>query len=173
MQSKWAHTHRYTHIVSKASLTCVVGQPFVVCVKQEPSLLPRLDPPTSFRQKARTATRCEPQISAAGNPVTQWLHMGPKVKVWSKEKWQAALLKRHVELKWPFDPSTFHTENASSQCHLKKTKQIHLFFRLQKGALCGQMMKNILEIYWKNSLYQDLEKLNCFKTTDANGKICS
>lgn len=104
---------KHTHQTLKASLTCIVGQSFVVCVKQEPSLLPCLDPPSSFREKASTPSRCKPQVRAVGNPVTQWLYMGPKVKVWSKEKGQAALLERQVELSYPVN-SAFSMENTTS-----------------------------------------------------------
>lgn len=71
----------------------------MVHVKQEPSLLPGFDPPPSFGQEARTASRRQPQFRAASHSMTQRLHMGPQVKVWREEEGQATLLEDKWTLK--------------------------------------------------------------------------
>lgn len=84
------------HTAPPASLTCIVGEASVVHVKQEPSLLPGLDPPPSLCEEARAASRREPQVVAADHPVTQRLHVGPQVKVRGQEEGQAALLEGNM-----------------------------------------------------------------------------
>lgn len=69
----------------------------MVHVEQEPSLLPGLDPPPSFGQEARAASRRQPEVRAAGHSVTQGLQVGPEVKVGREEEGQAALLERQIE----------------------------------------------------------------------------
>lgn len=69
----------------------------MVHVKQEPPLLPGLDPPPSFGQEARTAPRRQPQVRAAGHAMTQRLQVGPQVKVGREEEGQAVLLERHMD----------------------------------------------------------------------------
>lgn len=64
----------------------------MVHVKQEPSPLPGFDPPPLLGQEARTASRRQPQLRAAGDAVTQRLHVSPQVKVWREEEGQAPLL---------------------------------------------------------------------------------
>lgn len=88
-----------THPALPASLTCIVGESPVVCVEQKPSLLPGFHPPSSFGQEACAASRCHPQVRAAGHAVTQRLHMGPEVKVCREEERQAPLLEEQQEFK--------------------------------------------------------------------------
>lgn len=78
--------------------TCVVGQPPVVHVKQEPPLLPRLDPPPSLGQEAGAASGRQPQVGAGGHAVTQRLQVGAEVKVGGEEEQQ--LLGTHTEVRW-------------------------------------------------------------------------
>lgn len=85
----------------------------MVHVKQEPSLLPGLDPPPSFGQEAGAASRRQPQVRAAGHSVTQRLHVGPEVKVWREEEGQAALREgllwshdKHL-IVWDYDAGLF------------------------------------------------------------------
>lgn len=71
----------------------------MVHVKQEPPLLPGLDPPPSLGQEACAASRRQPQVRAAGHPVTQRLQVGPEVKVRGEEEGQAALLETQTEFR--------------------------------------------------------------------------
>lgn len=71
----------------------------MVHVKQEPPLLPGLNPPPSLGQEACATSRCQPQVGAAGHPVTQRLHMGPEVKVRREGEGKAALLEKQMEEK--------------------------------------------------------------------------
>lgn len=106
------------HNTTRASLTCIVGQSSVVHVKEEPSLLPCLYSSPSFGQEACTASRCQPQVHAAGHPVTQRLHMGPKVEVWREEERLATLLKRYMVFKcdFLFSISSFSVFKSSCTC---------------------------------------------------------
>ena len=80
-----------------AGPTCIVGQSSVVRVKREPPLLPGLHPPPPLGQEAGAAARRQPQVRAAGHPVTQGLHVGPEVEVGGEEEGQAARLQRQTE----------------------------------------------------------------------------
>lgn len=71
---------------SSSSPTSVVGQPPVVHVKQEPSLLPRLDSPPSLGQEAGAASGRQPQVGAGGHAMTQGLQVGAEVKVGGEEE---------------------------------------------------------------------------------------
>lgn len=73
---------------TSSSLTSVVGQPPMVHVKQEPSLLPRFDPPSSLGQEAGAASGRQPQVGAGGHAVTQGLQVGAEVKVSREEERQ-------------------------------------------------------------------------------------
>lgn len=66
----------------------------MVHVKQEPSLLPGLDPAPSLGQEACTASRRQPQVRAGGHSVTQRLQVGAEVEVWREEEGQ--LLETHT-----------------------------------------------------------------------------
>lgn len=90
-------TRTQTHTHRSPSPTCVVGQPPVVHVKQEPSLLPRLDPPPSLGQEAGAASGRQPQVSAGGHAMTQRLQVGAEVKVGGEEERQ--LLGAHTEVR--------------------------------------------------------------------------
>lgn len=85
----YMQTNRNVHTALSTGLTCVVGESFVVHVKQEPSLFPGLNPPPSLGQKAGAAPGRQPQVHAAGHPVTQRLHVGAEVEVGGEEEWQA------------------------------------------------------------------------------------
>lgn len=71
-----------------SGLTRVVGQPSVVHVKQEPSLLPRLHPPPSLGQEAGAASGRQPQVGAGGHAVAQGLQVGAEVEVGREEERQ-------------------------------------------------------------------------------------
>lgn len=81
-----------------SSLTSVVGQPPVVHVKEEPSLLPRLHSPPSLGQKAGAASGRQAQVCAGGHAVTQGLQVGAKVEVGREEEWQ--LLGTEADFRW-------------------------------------------------------------------------
>lgn len=73
---------------TRPGLTSVVGQSPVVHVKEEPSLLPRLDSPPSLGQEAGAASGRQSQVGAGGHAVTQGLQVGAKVEVGREEEWQ-------------------------------------------------------------------------------------
>lgn len=60
----------------------------MVHVKQEPSLLPRLDSPSPFGQEAGAASGRQSQVGAGGHTVTQGLQVSAEVKVGRKEERQ-------------------------------------------------------------------------------------
>lgn len=69
----------------------------MVHVKQEPPLLPSLDPAPSLGQEACAASRRQPQVFAAGHSVTQRLQVSPQVEVGTEEEGGAALLDTQME----------------------------------------------------------------------------
>lgn len=60
----------------------------MVHVKQEPSLLPRLDSPPSLGEETRAASGRQSQVGAGGHAMTQGLQVGAEVKVGREEKRQ-------------------------------------------------------------------------------------
>lgn len=100
-QNKKVIAHSHTVMPKKHSssrLTSIVGQPPVVHVKQEPSLLPRLDSPPSLGQEAGAASGRQPQVGAGGHAVTQGLQVGAEVKVGGEE--ERHLLGTQAEFRW-------------------------------------------------------------------------
>lgn len=92
-------------------LTSIVGQPPVVHVKQEPSLLPRLDSPPSLGQEAGAASGRQPQVGAGGHAVTQGLQVGAEVKVGGEEERQ--LLGTQAAFRWGEEDSESWQRKAS------------------------------------------------------------
>lgn len=70
----------------------------MVHVKQEPSLLPRLDSAPSLGQEAGTASGRQAQVGAGGHAVTQRLQVGAEVKVGREEERQ--LLGTQAEFRY-------------------------------------------------------------------------
>lgn len=131
----------------------------MVHVKQEPPLLPGLDPPASLGQEARAASRCQPQVRAAGHPMTQRLHVDPEVKVCGEEEGQAALLQRQMEkieskspfsgkpgdiisFQWPFvlhwfSDRAFFDQMTRQWTHLSDLKRFfNLFLYMNSSVYC-------------------------------------
>lgn len=95
------------------SLTGVVSQSPVVHVKEEPSLLPRLDSPPSLGQEASAASGRQSQVGAGGHTVTQGLQVGAQVKVGREEEWQLLGTLKTLAKKKAENPSCPSTQTPN------------------------------------------------------------